>query len=630
MTEPGDSVKGSNGLSFSDALVPLIVRGWLALAAQVLLRDREILNDANVFPVADSDTGTNMSVTLRAAAQGVADTAQGASGAELLAMGSRWALSAARGNSGVILAEWIRGFALAIGRQTKGQNAPHSLGVALAAAADAARNAVVDPAPGSILTAMQAAAEAARDYEHNQATAEVGSVIDAAVVGAQQAAVNSPNESAVLARAGVLDSGACGFVLVLAALQKVIATLASNPAGDVNLAKLANSVSLVNLSLPISGAALITPPNNSSLQLPDVAAAAIDSLQGADLDSESSLETGTDQLFTTHTDLGEDGFEVMFNLERPANANDYQPGSVVKLLRKQLSDLGNSVVVIGGSATDIDLPSYRADSPHKPQDAVTKGAAAADSLDRGAASLDRGATGMVNAATHQGVPSAWHAHVHVPELEPVMKLVDEWRGQGSVSGEQVRFLAAPRSKVAIWAQAADPAVVKALAEFGVTVQVVEPGDTAPDTDLWQLLQSELSSQIVAIIPDSISEQHLPLAANEPTNRITAIEVPNEAATIAVLLSGMGEGDITEVNSAQPFQAVLNELTATTLPVAGVKTTLETAISQKDVQLAVVLLPSEAPSELTEQLEKVCAASDVELLVQSLASTGPAQLALIHR
>src|SRR6478609_4503699 len=147
------------------------VVAWARGGVEALGAARSSLDRVNVFPVADADTGTNMYLTFLDAARSLAPAAvvpgaapdeQGADepgAGELLVRLARGALVGARGNSGVILSEYLRGLALAL----SGHDAVRgpALAEALGAAARTARGAVARPAPGTILTAADAVAAAA-------------------------------------------------------------------------------------------------------------------------------------------------------------------------------------------------------------------------------------------------------------------------------------------------------------------------------------------------------------------------------------------------------------------------------------------------------------------------------------
>jgi DAK2 domain fusion protein YloV len=177
---------------------------------------QELINRLNVYPVPDGDTGTNMALTLEAVVRELAgrDIADMASVAEGISYGS---LMGARGNSGVILSQILRGLADAI-RQTNGMDAA-VLTDGLVRAADGAYQAVQHPVEGTILTVARAAADAAR-----RCPGEMGlvAVLEAARRGAAQALARTPDLLPVLKAAGVVDSGGAGLVLLVDALLHVV------------------------------------------------------------------------------------------------------------------------------------------------------------------------------------------------------------------------------------------------------------------------------------------------------------------------------------------------------------------------------------------------------------------------
>ncbi|MFE5139326.1 DAK2 domain-containing protein [Streptomyces fagopyri] len=210
----------------------LAVRTWCGLALEALGRAREEIDAINVYPVADGDTGTNLYLTVESAAAAVeavfaghetvaaagAGHASAAGGRPTLADAVRamahGALIGARGNSGTILAQLLRGMALVLAAD--GESAHTDAGglrLALRQAADSAREAVAHPVEGTVLTVAEAAAEAAGGAEGDCAT-----VARAAYDGARAALVATPTQLPVLARAGVVDAGGRGLVAVLAAL----------------------------------------------------------------------------------------------------------------------------------------------------------------------------------------------------------------------------------------------------------------------------------------------------------------------------------------------------------------------------------------------------------------------------
>ncbi len=182
----------------------------LDAAATWLDAHRAAVDALNVFPVPDGDTGGNMSQTLSAAAREAHASPAHEAGviAERAAYG---ALMGARGNSGVILSQLLRGFARALqGRRALG---PHELAAALSAAAETAGRAVMKPVEGTILTVANDAARVA--VETADAGADLLPVLDAALAEARAAVARTPDQLPILKQAGVVDAGAQGYVLVL-------------------------------------------------------------------------------------------------------------------------------------------------------------------------------------------------------------------------------------------------------------------------------------------------------------------------------------------------------------------------------------------------------------------------------
>jgi DAK2 domain fusion protein YloV len=190
------------------------------VAAVAAFRDalrahQERINRLNVYPVPDGDTGTNMALTLEAVVSQLAEQADTdmASVAEAISYGS---LMGARGNSGVILSQILRGLADAV-RSTAGIDAA-VLRDGLARSADGAYLAVQHPVEGTILTVARAAADAVGALP---ATAGLVAVLEAAREGADEALARTPEQLPVLKAAGVVDAGGAGLVLLFDALLHV-------------------------------------------------------------------------------------------------------------------------------------------------------------------------------------------------------------------------------------------------------------------------------------------------------------------------------------------------------------------------------------------------------------------------
>ncbi|MFH9710588.1 DAK2 domain-containing protein [Streptomyces luteogriseus] len=333
--------------TFFDALA---VRTWCGLALETLGRAREEIDAINVYPVADGDTGTNLYLTVESAvaaveavfaghaagseaAAGAGRTGAGSSGDEgpgaggsgdggagaggpgaggpgepTLADAARamahGALIGARGNSGTILAQLLRGMAQVLADDETARTDGRGLRLALRHAADSARRAVAHPVEGTVLTVASAAADAADGAE-----GDCGTVARAAYDGARAALAATPGQLPVLKRAGVVDAGGRGLVAVLGALvetftgeraRAVAGSACAGPSGDLH--------------------ARVDPADGH---------APVDGGQGACTDSATAVP-------------GQEGpaFEVIYLLE----AED----AAVERLRGRLDALGDSLVVVGG------------------------------------------------------------------------------------------------------------------------------------------------------------------------------------------------------------------------------------------------------------------------------------------
>ncbi|MFJ9635976.1 DAK2 domain-containing protein [Streptomyces sp. NPDC101178] len=287
-----------------DDLDAVAVRTWCSLALEALGRERAEIDAINVYPIADGDTGTNLYLTVESAAAAVeavfaaheTGTTAPATADAVHAM-AHGALIGARGNSGTILAQLLRGMA---GVLADGGDAAH-LRLALTRAAAVARQAVAHPVEGTVLTVATAAAEAAQGEER-----EVRAVVSAAYEGARAALARTPEQLAVLGRAGVVDAGGRGLVAVLGALVEAM-----------------------------TGQAPVRGPRTGTGK----AAAPVDggSVVGVPVDG---LPAGERPLDCPEDADGGPAFEVIYLLE----ARDEQ----VDRLRTRLDALGDSLVVVGG------------------------------------------------------------------------------------------------------------------------------------------------------------------------------------------------------------------------------------------------------------------------------------------
>ena len=184
--------------------------GMLIHASACLNAEKQKINELNVFPVPDGDTGTNMSLTISTAAaelrQKKPTTVDGAAAVCASAM-----LRGARGNSGVILSLIFRGFSRAMKDKTEMNGI--DLADALNAGVIAAYKAVMKPAEGTVLTVSRLAGErAGRAAEENSAFEYV---LESSIERAREALADTINQNPVLKKAGVVDAGGMGFVVIL-------------------------------------------------------------------------------------------------------------------------------------------------------------------------------------------------------------------------------------------------------------------------------------------------------------------------------------------------------------------------------------------------------------------------------
>src|SRR5215469_2029297 len=182
----------------------------LLAGAASLEEHRETINDLNVFPVPDGDTGSNMSATMQAAMRDIVDSDDTAA-STIAARAARAALFGARGNSGLILSQILRG--LAQGLDKKQTFSAPDLALALQEAQRFAYRAVLKPVEGTILTVVRETAEAA------QVSAQRGddlvALVQEVVMAARQAVAHTPDLLPALKEAGVVDAGGQGLSMIL-------------------------------------------------------------------------------------------------------------------------------------------------------------------------------------------------------------------------------------------------------------------------------------------------------------------------------------------------------------------------------------------------------------------------------
>jgi len=267
-----------------------LVRDWAYRALSALGDARADIDALNVFPVPDGDTGTNLYLTMESACASVDECWDGDLGPDVGPAAKAFATGAlmgARGNSGVIMSQILRGSSevlstLADGSVLDGE----AIAALLQRGADLSYQAVARPVEGTILTVARAAADAAR-ATLDKGVGDAGAVVTAAATGAHEALAHTPEMLEALRLAGVVDAGGRGLTVVLDALAEVIS------------------------GVPWSG-----PPTAPHLPVP----------------------RPRDAEVTTH--YGGPAYEVMFLLE----ADDAD----VPALTSALDSLGDSLVVVGG------------------------------------------------------------------------------------------------------------------------------------------------------------------------------------------------------------------------------------------------------------------------------------------
>jgi DAK2 domain fusion protein YloV len=269
-----------------DSLDAAAIHRWCEAGLEALRRHQDEINELNVYPVPDGDTGTNLVLTVTSAWEALAEGHDAQAGTELgraLHGMARGALLGARGNSGVIISQLLRGLADTLGDVPAARG--RAMADALTAAAKAGYGAVANPVEGTVLSVATAAAAQAAAADSD----DLPTVVRAAAEGAATALARTPDQLAVLARAGVVDAGGRGLVVLLDTLVEVV-----------------------------TGQAPRTRPAEP-LALPAV---------------NLTRETGSDAY----------GYEVQYLLDAPDSA--------ITQLRATLGALGDSLVVVGTAGQD--------------------------------------------------------------------------------------------------------------------------------------------------------------------------------------------------------------------------------------------------------------------------------------
>ncbi|MCX2181622.1 DAK2 domain-containing protein [Streptomyces sp. SKN60] len=273
------------------------VRSWCAGALAALGRERAEIDAINVYPVADGDTGTNLYLTVESAARAVDAADAAADVAEIIRIMAHGALLGARGNSGTILSQLLRGMAVVLAEGADGDH----LARALANAAGQARQAVAHPVEGTLLTVADAAAGACA------AGGDLVTVAERAYEGARAALDATPGQLDALRRAGVVDAGGAGLVAVLGALLETL----TGEAAD----RPAEPAWHHHPTLAVDCAAG-TGPAYEVIYLLEAGDEAVDRLRGRlDALGESLVVVGGDGLWNVHVHVDDAGAAVEAGVE---------------------------------------------------------------------------------------------------------------------------------------------------------------------------------------------------------------------------------------------------------------------------------------------------------------------------
>lgn len=294
-------------------------RRWAVLTRSVLASHRAELDALNVFPVPDGDTGTNLYLTFDTALEAAwAGVPSDASLAELTESLAKAMLLSARGNSGVILSQILRGLADEVAGRAVSDLAGSghepcvdldgpALARALRRASDLAWRSVFRPREGTILSVAEAAAVAAEAAAAN--TTGVTQVARTAMAAAREALARTPEQLVELARAGVVDAGGAGFVLLLEALVRIVA-------GDPISAPTV-PVAGPDPAQPIGPAGLIAGPAYEVMYLLDGAdsAGARQLRERLDALGDSVVVVGDGDLWTVHAHVDDVGAAIEAGIE---------------------------------------------------------------------------------------------------------------------------------------------------------------------------------------------------------------------------------------------------------------------------------------------------------------------------
>ena len=196
-----------------------MLRKMMLAGASLLEENKNYVDSLNVFPVPDGDTGTNMSLTMRSVANEINECTDNSieSLAEAFAKG---ALKGARGNSGVILSQILRGMSVSLREKPLNEIGPKQFAAALNKGAETAYKAVTKPKEGTILTVVRMMAECASRLAKKKI--DMDDMLKQVVDQGEETLKQTPEMLPVLKKAGVVDSGGRGLVIVFTGFYKCL------------------------------------------------------------------------------------------------------------------------------------------------------------------------------------------------------------------------------------------------------------------------------------------------------------------------------------------------------------------------------------------------------------------------
>ncbi|GAB6897541.1 DAK2 domain-containing protein [Kineosporia succinea] len=500
-------------------LDPPAARRWAMTALGALADAREEIDALNVFPVPDGDTGTNMYLTLESAVAAAQALPPDAPVAEVAATFARGALLGARGNSGVIGAQLLRGWAQVLAEHT--ELSARTAVECFRRADEQAWKAVHHPVEGTILSVSRAAAQAAA------AAADIGAdleaVISAAAEAARVALARTPAQLPALAAAGVVDAGGRGLVVLLDTLAEVVAAghahhrqhrqyrhrrPASLPALDFTSC---HGLTAVPPGTPAVGIPLGTPRGSgepthhrggggpaeataaSTVGPPDEPAAETGELTAPSEVSHPAEATAASIVAAPGEPAG-DLFEVMFLLDTDADRGD----ELVGHLRDELDALGDSLVIVGG-------------------------------------------------------PGLWQVHVHTPDAGAVVEraiatghphqIRISHLGRPSAAAPETTAAPRPRSRsTGLVACAAGPGLAELFASTGAVVVAGGPGRRASTAAILAAIHRTGAAE-VAVLPndaDTLSVARI-AAASARAEGVRVTVVPTRAQVQGLAAAAVHDG-----------------------------------------------------------------------------------------